>query len=283
MTKNRKLEVKGISITVTVKNQEDFISITDIANGFEGGSSLIEKWIRNKNTIEFLAVWEKLYNPDFNSTEYEGIRSEAGSNRFVMSAKQWIEKTKAIGITASAGRYGGTYAHQDIAIEFCSWLSPEFKLLLNKEFQRLKQKEFDEQNQVWDLHRLLSKINYHIQTDSIKKNLLPISKVEKNKEYLLYANEADILNLALFGLTAKEWREQNPEMAKKGMNIRDFANLHQLTVLSNLESYNAIMIKKGISKEERLEELREVATEQLLILEAMSKASIDKLKSPHQK
>ena len=242
MAKNRTIEVKGVNISVVERGKEDFISLSDIANGFEGGTGLIEKWIRNKNTIEFLAVWESLYNPNFNSTEFGGIRSEAGTNRFMMSAKQWIQRTQAIGIIASAGRYGGTYAHKDIAIEFCSWISPEFKLLLIREFQRLKE-----------------------------------------KEGFTYANEAEILNTALFGITSKEWKQQNPELALQGKNIRDYADLHHLTVLSNLESYNSILLSQNIPKEQRLIELRKTALSQLKTLQSMSHYSLDKLKSPHLK
>ena len=279
----RKIEVKGISVTISERNSEDYISLTDIAVGFEGGSGIIEKWIRNKNTVEFLAVWEQLNNPDFNSPEFEGIRSDAGTNRFMMSAKQWIERTKAIGIFASAGRYGGTYAHKDIALEFCSWLSPEFKLLLIKEFQRLKQQEAELINEEWQIKRLLSKANYRIHTEAIKDNLIPLLNISKNKEMFIYADEADLINLALFGISAKEWKEQNPELALTGGNIRDFADIHQLMVLSNLESYNAIMIKKSLTKKERVVELHKTAVEQLKTLQTMTNYTLDRLKSPYLK
>jgi hypothetical protein len=281
MANKRKIEVKGVSISITHKNSEDFISLTDIASGFEGTNALIEKWIRNKNTIEFLAVWEQLYNPEFNSTEFEGIRSEAGSNRFVMSAKQWIQKTKAVGIMASAGRYGGTYAHKDIAVEFCSWISPEFKLLLIREFQRLKEDEAQRLNQVWDLQRALSKINYRLHTNTIKNELLPSLNIEEAKQFLVYADEADILNIAVFGMTAKEWKAKNNKAVAKGLNIRDTADLHQLIVLSNLESYNAILLKNGMKKEERLIELVKIAEYQMGILKEMTDYTLDKLKSPN--
>lgn len=280
MAKNRKIEVMGVVVSVAERLKEDFISLSDIANGFDGGTALIEKWIRNKNTIEFLAVWERLNNSSFNSPEFEGIRSEAGTNRFVMSAKQWIQKTNASGIVASAGRYGGTYAHKDIALEFCSWISPEFKLLLIREFQRLKDEEAALLNEEWDMKRLLTKVNYRIHTDAIKSQLLPILKLTKDKEPFVYANEAELLNFALFGLTSKEWKAQNPKLALTGANIRDFADLHQLTVLSNLESYNAIMIRKDLGKEERLSELRSTAIQQLQALQSMSSYTLDKLKSP---
>jgi hypothetical protein len=280
MAKKQTIEVKGIIISVTQKIGDDFISLSDIANGFEGGTALIEKWTRTKSTIEFLAVWENLNNPSFNSLEYEGIRSEAGSNRFVMSIKQWIDKTKAIGITASAGRYGGTYAHKDIALEFCSWLSPEFKLLLIKEFQRLKEQENALTNQEWDLKRLLSKVNYSIHTDAIKTHL--VIEIPASQQKYIYADEAEILNVALFGISSKIWREQNPEIANK-FNIRDFADLHQLTVLSNLESYNAIMIQNNLSPAARLKELTKTAVMQLKTLQSMKNYTLDKLKSPNQK
>jgi hypothetical protein len=283
MAPKRKIEVKGVSINITNKNSEDFISLTDIASGFEGANALIEKWIRNKNTIEFLAVWEQLYNPDFNSTEFEGIRREAGSNRFVMSAKQWIQKTKAVGIMASAGRYGGTFAHKDIAVEFCSWLSPEFKLLLIREFQRLKEEEAQKLNQVWDLQRALTKINYRLHTSTIKNELIPNLNVEEAKRFLVYADEADLLNIAVFGMTAKEWKAKNPKAVLNGLNIRDIAYLHQLIVLSNLESYNSILMKKGMKKEERLVELIKIAEYQMSILKEMEDYTLDKLKSPHLK
>ena len=283
MAKSRKIEVQGVVVSITEKGKEDFISLSDIANGFDGGTGLIEKWIRNKNTIEFLAVWEMLYNPDFNSTEFGGIKNEAGTNRFMMSAKQWIQKTNAIGIIASAGRYGGTFAHKDIAIEFCSWISPEFKLLLIREFQRLKEQEASLLNEEWDLKRLLSKVNYRIHTDAIKNTLIPTLDIQKEKESFTYANEADLLNMALFGMTSKQWKEQNPDLALQGKNIRDYANLHQLTVLSNLESYNAILIRQNIEKEKRLVYLHQEATIQLNTLASMSNYSLDKLKSPHLK
>ena len=281
MAKNRIIEVKGVNISVVERGKEDFISLSDIANGFEGGTGLIEKWIRNKNTIEFLAVWESLYNPNFNSTEFGGIRSEAGTNRFMMSAKQWVQKTDAIGITATAGRYGGTYAHKDIAAEFCAWISPEFKLYLIKEFQRLKEQEADLLNEEWDLKRALSKVNYRLHTEAIKDNLIPILDVSKEKGGFVYANEAEILNMALFGITSKDWKLKNPELVLEGKNIRDYANLHELTVLSNLESYNAILISQNMPKEKRLIELNKTAISQLKTLNALANYPLEKLKSPN--
>lgn len=282
MAKNRQIEVKGIVVTISERNNDDFISLTDVANGFEGGYTLVEKWIRNKNTIEFLAVWEQLNNPNFNSPEFGGIRSEAGTNRFVMSAKQWIERTNAIGIIASAGRYGGTYAHKDIALEFCSWLSPEFKLLLIKEFQRLKIDEAERVNTDWDIKRMVSKANYRIHTDAIKENIVPNLTSENQKKWI-YAEEADVLNLILFGKTAKQWQEENPNLVLQGGNIRDYADLHQLTILSNLESINALLIKQGVEKKDRLSILHQTAVEQTKSLKGLPNYTLDKLKSPNLK
>ncbi len=282
MAKNRQIEVKGIVVTISERNNDDFISLTDVANGFEGGYTLVEKWIRNKNTIEFLAVWEQLNNPNFNSPEFGGIRSEAGTNRFVMSAKQWIERTNAIGIIASAGRYGGTYAHKDIALEFCSWLSPEFKLLLIKEFQRLKIDEAERVNTDWDIKRMVSKANYRIHTDAIKENIVPNLTSENQKKWI-YAEEADVLNLILFGKTAKQWQQENPNLVLQGGNIRDYADLHQLTILSNLESINALLIKQGVEKKDRLSILHQTAVEQTKSLQSLPNYTLDKLKSPNLK
>nr|WP_310589145.1 KilA-N domain-containing protein [Dyadobacter chenhuakuii] len=270
-SQKRKLNVKGISITLNIAdNGDDFISLSDVAKGFDGGTALIEQWIRNKNTIEFLGIWETINNPDFNSPEFEGIKSEAGTNRFMMSAKQWINKTHAIGISANAGRYGGTFAHKDIALEFCAWLSPEFKFLLIREFQRLKKQEAATNNHEWNLKRMLSKVNYRIHTDSIKHNLIPFLNTSKENEKFVYINEAELLNVALFGITSKEWKQKNVQLASKGLNIRDIADLHQLTVLSNLESYNAILNSNNIPEETRFEELRKTALTQLATLRSMA-------------
>lgn len=282
MAKNRQIEVKGIVVTISERNNDDFISLTDVANGFDGGYTLVEKWIRNKNTIEFLAVWEQLNNPSFNSPEFGGIRNEAGTNRFVMSAKQWIERTNAIGIIASAGRYGGTYAHKDIALEFCSWLSPEFKLLLIKEFQRLKIEEAERTNIEWDVKRMVSKANYRIHTDAIKDNIVPKLTSEDKKKWV-YAEEADILNLILFGKTAKQWQQDNPTLVLQGGNIRDYADLHELTVLSNLESINSLLIKQGMDKKNRISLLHQTAIEQIKSLQSLQNYTLDRLKSPNLK
>ena len=241
-----------------------------MVRNIENGLALIEKWLRNKNTIEFLGIWEEMYNHDFNSLEFEGIKNEAGLNRFVLSVKQWVEKNNSIGIVAKAGRYGGTYAHKDIAFEFASWVSPYFKLYLIKEFERLKEEE--QKKLGWDIKRNLAKINYRIHTDAIKNNLIP-EKLPKEKINFIYANEADILNMALFGMTAKEWRDENPNL--KG-NIRDYADISQLVCLSNLENLNAVFINEGLKQSDRLEKLNSIAIEQMKILSEAE--SVKKLK-----
>ena len=255
-----KINVEGSEISIIAIDDKDYISLTDMVRNIENGLALIEKWLRNKNTIEFLGIWEEMYNPDFNSLECEGSKNEAGLNRFVLSVKQWVEKTNSIGIVAKAGRYGGTYAHKDIAFEFASWVSPYFKLYLIKEFERLKEEE--QKKLGWDIKRNLAKINYRIHTDAIKNNLIP-EKLPKEKINFIYANEADILNMALFGMTAKEWRDENPNL--KG-NIRDYADISQLVCLSNLENLNAVFINEGMKQSDRLEKLNSIAIEQMKIL-----------------
>ena len=256
-----KIVVDNAEITILEINEKDYISLTDMVRNIDNGLALIEKWLRNKNTIEFLGIWEGMYNPNFNSPEFEGIKNMAGLNRFILSVKQWIEKTNAIGIIAKAGRYGGTYAHKDLAFEFASWVSPQFKLYLLREFQRLKE---EEQRQLgWSAKRELSKINYHIHTDAIKQNLIPMELTPAQKS-IIYANEADVLNVALFGMTAKEWRELNPDL--KG-NIRDYASINQLICLSNMENLNAVFINEGISQRERLVKLNQIAIQQMCVLE----------------
>jgi len=258
-----KINVQQTEITVIELNEKDYISLTDMVKNIENGLALIEKWLRNKNTIEFLGIWEEMYNPNFNSPEFEGIKNEAGLNRFILSVKQWTEKTNSIGIIAKAGRYGGTYAHKDIAFEFASWVSPQFKLYLIKEFDRLKAKEQEQLG--WSVKRELSKLNYHIHTDAIKQNLIPPELTAKQKSFV-YAEEADVLNVALFGITAKEWRGENPDL--KG-NVRDYATINQLICLSNLENLNAVFIQKGIEQSERLTELNKIAIQQMKVLEAV--------------
>jgi hypothetical protein len=232
-----------------------------MVRSIQNGLSLIEKWLRNKNTIEFLGIWEEMYNADFNSLEFEGIKNEAGLNRFILSVKQWTEKTNSKGLIAKAGRYGGTYAHKDIAFEFASWVSPQFKLYLLKEFQRLKE---DEQKHIgWSAKRELAKINYHIHTDAIKQNLIPV-ELTPIQTSIVYANEADVLNMALFGKTAKQWRDTNPQL--KG-NIRDYASINELICLSNMENINAIFINESIPQNERLTKLNQIAIQQMRVLQ----------------
>lgn len=265
MTKDKNfketINVIGSEITITSNGETDgdYISLTDMTKSFEGGSALIEQWLRNKDTIIFIGTWEKIYNPVFNSHEFEGIKNEAGTNSFYLSVKKWINLTNARGIISNAGRYGGTFAHKDIAFEFGTWLSPEFKLYLIKEYQRLKEDENSRLSLDWNVKRTLAKINYKIHTDAIKDNLIPENVSSKHKS-ITYANEADVLNVALFGKTAKEWREENDE--SKG-NIRDNATLQQLIVLANLESLNAEFIRQGISQSERLIKLNKIAIIQL--------------------
>lgn len=261
MVKDKKasISVKGTEITILSKENIDYISLSDMVKNFEGGSALIEQWLRNKDTIEFLAVWEQINNPDFNSLEFEGIRNDAGTNRFYLSAKKWITNTNAKGLIASAGRYGGTFAYKDIAFEFGSWLSPEFKLYLLKEFQRLKDDENQRLSLEWNLHRTLSKINYRIHTDAIKENIIP-AEITKEQATVIYASEADMLNVALFGKTASQWRNQNPD--KEG-NIRDYSTLEQLLVLANMESLNAEFIRMQLPISERLIKLNKTAIAQM--------------------
>lgn len=225
-----KITVQNTQITVVNINERDYISLTDMVRNIENGPALIEKWLRNKNTIEFLGIWEEMYNPDFNSPEFEGIKNAAGLNRFILSVKQWVEKTNSRGIIAKAGRYGGTYAHKDIAFEFATWVSPQFKLYLIQEFERMKA---DEQKQLgWTAKRELSKINYRIHTDAIKQNLIP-EEVTTAQASIIYAEEADVLNVAMFGITARQWRDAHPDL--KG-NIRDYATVNELICLANMEN-----------------------------------------------
>ena len=245
-------------------NDEDYISLTDMVRNIDNGLALIEKWLRNKNTIEFLGIWEEMYNPEFDKDEYENIMNEAGLNRFGMSVKQWVSRTNSQGVIARAGRYGGTYAHKDIAFEFATWISPKFKLYLIKEFQKLKDGE--QKLLEWSAKRELAKINYCIHTDAIKRNLIP-EKLSNKQISIVYANEADVLNVALFGITAKEWRESNLE--KKG-NIRDYATINELICLSNMENINSVLINDSVTQVERLVKLNKIAIQQMTILEGIS-------------
>ncbi|MDA3904608.1 MAG: KilA-N domain-containing protein [Bacteroidales bacterium] len=271
MAKSNKLNIQGKEISIIAQNQNDYISLTDMARS-QLQEVVIIKWLSLKSTIEYLGEWEALYNPDFNYTEFGTIKNTAGSNNFVLSVKQWIEATNAVGLTAKAGRYGGTYAHKDIAFHFGMWISPKFQLLLVKEYQRLKEDENDRLKLEWNFQRTLAKVNYHIHTDAIKENLIP-EKISKKQISFIYANEADVLNVALFGKTAKQWREKNPD--EKG-NIRDFAPIEQLVVLSNMESINAMLIQQEIPQSERLQQLNQLAITQM---KSLLKHKVNFLKS----
>lgn len=259
MSKSRKIQVKETEITVILKEETDFISLTDMTLGFSEGSGLIGKWITNKNTLEYLGTWEKINNLGFNYPECGVIENEAGVNRFIMSVGQWIERTNASGMMVRAGRYGGTYAHKDIAFHFAMWLSPEFQIYLIKEFQRLKEDETNRNKLHWNLQRTLAKVNYRIHTDAIKENLIP-KELPKEQINFVYADEADMLNMALFGMTAKQWRDANP---KAEGNIRDDATLEQLVVLSNMESINSVLIHQGLPQSQRLAQLNKIAITQM--------------------
>jgi len=260
-SKKQIIHIKGSAISVISKDIDDYISLTDIARfkDLKRTDYIIQNWLRTRNTIEFLGIWEKLNNIDFNSIEFDGFKNKAGLNSFILTPKQWIEKVNAIGIISKSGRYGGTYAHKDIAFEFASWISVEFKLYLIKEFQRLKEEENNNNKLEWNLQRTLAKVNYKIHTDSIKENLIP-NLISKSQTNFVYASEGDLLNVALFGKTAKEWREENPNL--KG-NIRDFASLEQLIILSNLESVNSMLISQNLEQKERLEKLNNLAIAQM--------------------
>lgn len=274
MAKNKTINVKGTEIVVISSQDNDFISLTDIARykDSERTDYIIQNWLRNRNTIELPGFWEMLYNPNFKPIEFDGFRKQAGLNSFTLTAKQWIEKTNAIGIISKSGRYGGTFAHRDIALEFASWISIEFKLFLIKEFQRLKEDENSRLKLEWNLQRTLAKVNYHIHTDAIKENLIP-KELTKQEINFVYANEADMLNMALFGMTAKQWRDANP---KAEGNIRDAASIEQLVVLSNMESINAVLIHQGLPQNERLMQLNKIAITQMKSL--ISNKQIAKLK-----
>src|ERR1035438_1475671 len=261
MSKPKKtiIEVQGTAIAILSKEHGDYISLTDMVRNFEGGSALIEQWLKNKDTVLFLGVWEHIHNPDFNSLEFEGIRNEAGRNSFFLSAKAWIDRTRAKGLIASAGRYGGTYAHADIAFEFGSWLSPEFKLYLIKEFQRLKDDENRRPSLAWNLNRTLSKLNYHIHTDAVKAHLIP-PEITPAQAAITYATEADLLNVALFCHTAPQWRDANPKLED---NMREYASIEQLLVLANIEGMNAEFIQMPLPQNDRLKRLNAIAIRQM--------------------
>ena len=261
------LKVKGIDIAVAKVNEKDFISLTDMIKA-KDGDFFISDWLRNRNTLEYLAAWESLNNPNFNYGEFATIKDKSGLNNFKISVKDWVERTNAIGITAKAGRYGGTYAHTDIAFNFGMWISPMFQLYIVKEYQRLKEIESNQYNLEWNVKRLLSKANYRISTDAIDKYMIPKLSFSQRKEWI-YSDEADLLNIVMFGCTAKQWREANPERALKGENLRDVASINDLAILSNLESLNATLVKNGLSKKERAKILIETAKEQKKILDGV--------------
>jgi hypothetical protein len=263
------IHAKGIDIGIYTSDFEnEFISLTDIAKyrNSDDPRFVIQNWMRNRNTIEFLGLWEELHNPNFNRVQFEAVRSEAGYNRFVMTPTKWIESVNAIGIVSKAGRYGGTYAHSDIAMSFATWISPEFQLYIMKDYRRLKSDENSRLSLGWNLNREIAKLNYRIHTDAIKGNLIPPELTPAQISYT-YASEADLLNVALFGQTAKQWRDANPN--KKG-NMRDEANLNQLLVLANMESYNAVLIEQGKEQAERLVLLRKLAVRQMETLASIS-------------
>lgn len=265
-SKSNTITVESTKITIFQHGKNDFISLTDMAKGRPGVGTPkdhIRNWMRNRNTVEFLGLWESIHNPNFKGVEFDTFRKQAGLNSFNLTPKLWTESTDAIGIISKSGKNGGTYAHKDIAFEFGVWISPKFKILLIKEFQRLKEIEYSQLKQQWDYSRFLAKANYKIHTDAIKDVLVPISTLPDPMKGIVYADEAELLNVALFDRTSKDWRESNPEKAKKGENIRDYATVAQLTVLANLESYNAILVRKNVSAEDRLKELRNLAITQL--------------------
>ena len=279
MSKSSTIKVQDNNINILTEGDIDFISLTDMLKA-KDGAFFISDWLRNRNTLEYLSIWESINNPTFNYGEFAIIKSQAGLNSYKISVKEWVAKTGAIGIRAKTGRYGGTYAHKDIAFEFGTWISPVFKLYLIKEFQRLKVEESKEKNFEWDYRRFLSKVNYRIHTDSIKEIRIP--NLSKSQENFVYADEAELLNVALFGITSKEWRKENPEESMHGRNIRDFADLHQLTVLANLESINATFIRLRMTPQERLIKLNQEAIAQLKSLHR-SKYTITQFDSPFKK
>jgi hypothetical protein len=262
-----KINVQNTDIAVIRIDNSDYISLTDMAHS-QMEEHIIFKWLSLKSTIEYAGEWELLFNPGFNYTEFGIIKNSAGSNNFVLSAKHWIEKTNAIGITAKAGRYGGTYAHKDIAFHFGMWISPRFQLLLVKEFQRLKEEE--QKTPGWSAKRELAKINYHIHTDAIRQNLIPL-ELTPQQTSVIYAGEADVLNMAMFGVTAKEWRDANPEL--KG-NIRDYATINELICLSNMENINAVLINERLSQRERLIKLNQIAIQQMKVLQEVENRNL---------
>jgi hypothetical protein len=272
----RSLQVHGTTINV---DDRDYISLSDICEGFEAGTALIQNWMRTRTTVEFLGVWERLFNPDFNSIEFDRIKSEAGLNTFALSPKKWVELTQAVGVSSKAGRYGaGVFAHNDIAAHFCSWLSPEFHLLLIREFQRLKSIESGE----WQLRRELTKINYPLHTQAVKALIdhrKTVQMIAPQEEGKIYASEADVLNIAVFGITAEQWRTLNPDA--RG-NMRDNASIIELHVLSNMESYNSILLRNGLNQWQRINELTRTAADQMKLFEETNIAAIQRLRKSQE-
>lgn len=273
------ISVQDKEITLLQVGKKVYVSLTDIVRG-EDGADHIRNWMRNRNTVEFLGLWETINNPNFKGVEFDTFRKEAGLNSFNLTPKKWTEATGAIGILSKSGNNGGTFAHKDLALEFCTWLSPMFKLLVLKEFQRLK--EVEQASNKWDLRRYISKVNYRLQTDSIKQVLLPLKKLPKEKEGWVFAEEADMIYVAMYGFTSKQWRERNPALSTKGLNIRDVASTHQLIILSNLESINSEMINSGqTDKFSRLQILRTTAINQLKALKSSNELEHEFIESPH--
>ena len=267
MNTSKKITVQSTEISVLIgKNDNDYISLTDMVKANDE-EDLIRNWMRNKNTLEYLGVWESLNNPNFKGVEFDTFMKEAGLNRFNMTPRKWIEATNAIGIVSKAGRNGGTYAHKDIAFNFGMWISPTFQLYIVKEYQRLKEQESDPLSLEWNAKRILSKTNYTLHTDAIKNVIIPKMGIEAIKHGIIYATEADMLNIILFGCKAKEWAQANPNLASKGINLRETASINQLVVLSNMESTNSEMIKQGVPRKQRFEILHKMAKEQLKVLD----------------
>lgn len=266
MAKNTKLKVQDLEISLTEINSEDYICLTDMLKA-KDGDFFISDWLRNANTLEYLAAWESLNNPNFNYGEFAIIRNKSGVNSYKISVKEWVASTNSVGIVAKTGRYGGTYAHKDIAFNFGMWISPVFQLYIVREYQRLKDIERNEYGLEWNVRRILSKAGYQIQTDAIKKHIVPAAQFSQVKEWLLYADEADMLNIILFGCTAKQWREANPERALNNENIRDMASINELHILSNIESLNATLIKENVSRKTRFRILSATVKEQKILLD----------------
>lgn len=263
-----KITVEGQDISILNINNDDYICLTDMLKA-KDGDFFISDWLRNANTLEYLCAWEGLNNPKFNYGEFAIIRKQAGSNIYKVSVKEWVAKTNAIGITAKTGRYGGTYAHKDIAFNFGMWISPIFQLYIVREYQRLKEIESDQYGLEWNVKRILSKANYHIHTSAIKEYIVPKAGYAQAKEWLLYADEADLLNIVLFGCMAKQWRDINPQRVLTGENIRDMASINELAILSNIESLNSTLIKNGISKKDRFRILKETVKDQKKVLDSV--------------